>query len=88
MNSIKLCSLRKFCFDMIDLSFLEQTDTLVWCKLNTTGQLLPPRGGHTTISLGKNLFVFGGFSNEQSLYDDVYMLDVGKYFVVISSLLM
>lgn len=51
-------------------------DTLVWCKLNTTGQLLPPRGGHTTISLGKNLFVFGGFSNEQSLYDDVYMLDV------------
>ncbi|KAL2464673.1 RING finger protein B [Forsythia ovata] len=51
-------------------------DTLVWCKLNTTGQLLPPRGGHTTIAFGKNLFVFGGFSNEQNLYDDVYMLDL------------
>ncbi|XP_051116770.1 tip elongation aberrant protein 1-like [Andrographis paniculata] len=51
-------------------------DTLVWCKLNTTGQLLPPRGGHTTISFGKNLFVFGGFSDEQNLYDDVYMFDI------------
>ncbi|KAK4402271.1 Kelch domain-containing protein 3 [Sesamum angolense] len=51
-------------------------DTLVWCKLNTTGQLLPPRGGHTTVGFGKNLFVFGGFSDEQNLYDDVYMLDI------------
>ncbi|KAK6128175.1 hypothetical protein DH2020_038077 [Rehmannia glutinosa] len=51
-------------------------DTLVWCKLNTTGQLLPPRGGHTSIGFGKNLFVFGGFSDEQNLYDDVYMLDI------------
>ncbi|GFP95704.1 kelch domain-containing protein 3 [Phtheirospermum japonicum] len=51
-------------------------DTLVWSKLNTTGQLLPPRGGHTTIAFGKNLFVFGGFSDEQNLFDDVYMLDI------------
>ncbi|XP_011101963.1 RING finger protein B isoform X1 [Sesamum indicum] len=51
-------------------------DTLVWCKLNTTGQLLPPRGGHTAVGFGKNLFVFGGFSDEQNLYDDVYMLDI------------
>lgn len=41
------------------------------------GQLLPPRGGHTTIAFGKTLFVFGGFSDEQNLYDDVYMLDLG-----------
>ncbi|GFZ16991.1 Galactose oxidase/kelch repeat superfamily protein [Actinidia rufa] len=51
-------------------------DTLVWSKLNSTGQLLPPRAGHTTVALGKNLFVFGGFADESSLYDDVYMLDV------------
>ncbi|CAN4088355.1 unnamed protein product [Withania somnifera] len=52
------------------------TDTLAWCKLNTTGQILPPRGGHTTITLGKNLFVFGGFADDQSLFDDVYVLDI------------
>ncbi|KAL1553457.1 tip elongation aberrant protein 1-like [Salvia divinorum] len=51
-------------------------DTLVWFKLNTTGQLLPPRAGHTTICLGKKMFVFGGFSDEQNLYNDVYMLDI------------
>lgn len=52
------------------------TDTLAWCKLNTTGQILPPRAGHTTVSLGKNLFIFGGFTDNKSLFDDVYMLDV------------
>ncbi|KAL6549326.1 hypothetical protein OROHE_008443 [Orobanche hederae] len=51
-------------------------DSLVWCKLNTSGQLLPPRGGHTTVGFGKNLFIFGGFSDEENLYDDVYMLDI------------
>ncbi|KAH7850941.1 hypothetical protein Vadar_004872 [Vaccinium darrowii] len=51
-------------------------DTLMWSKLETSGQLLPPRGGHTTVALGKNLFVFGGFTDESSLYDDIYMLDV------------
>ncbi|KAL9148457.1 hypothetical protein ABFS82_12G042500 [Erythranthe guttata] len=56
--------------------YILDADTLVWCKLNTTGQLMPPRGGHTTIAFGNKLFVFGGFSDEQSLYDDVYMLDI------------
>ncbi|KAA8542560.1 hypothetical protein F0562_023712 [Nyssa sinensis] len=51
-------------------------DNLVWSKLNTSDQLLPPRAGHTTVALGKNLFVFGGFNDEQNLYDDIYMLDV------------
>ncbi|XP_057791933.1 tip elongation aberrant protein 1-like [Salvia miltiorrhiza] len=64
-----------FNYYLSDVHILD-ADTLVWCKLNTTGQLLPPRGGHTTISLGKNLFVFGGFSDEQNLYSDVYMLDI------------
>ncbi|XP_060204931.1 uncharacterized protein LOC132632846 isoform X1 [Lycium barbarum] len=62
-------------FYLSDVHVLD-TDTLAWCKLNTTGQILPPRAGHTTVSLGKNLFVFGGFANDQSLFDDVYMLDV------------
>ncbi|KAL3513018.1 hypothetical protein ACH5RR_025735 [Cinchona calisaya] len=62
-------------------------DTLVWCKLNTTGQLLPPRAGHTTVAWGKYLFVFGGFSDEKNLYDDVYVLDMenGAWTKVIAS---
>ncbi|KAI7753911.1 hypothetical protein M8C21_011987, partial [Ambrosia artemisiifolia] len=42
-----------------DVQMLD-TDTLTWTKLVTNGEPLPPRAGHTTIALGKNLFVFGG----------------------------
>ncbi|XP_074317045.1 uncharacterized protein LOC141653240 [Silene latifolia] len=52
------------------------TDTLVWKELNTAGQLLPPRAGHSSIGFGKHILVFGGFSDDQNLYDDLYMLDV------------
>ncbi|XP_022737508.1 kelch domain-containing protein 3-like isoform X3 [Durio zibethinus] len=51
-------------------------DTLAWKELNTSGQMLPPRAGHSTVAFGKNLFVFGGFTDAQNLYDDLYMLDV------------
>ncbi|XP_048443687.1 tip elongation aberrant protein 1 isoform X1 [Pyrus x bretschneideri] len=52
------------------------TDTLIWRELKTTGQFMPPRGGHCTVAFGKNLFVFGGFTDAQNLYNDLYMLDV------------
>ncbi|XVF54447.1 hypothetical protein PTKIN_Ptkin05aG0180800 [Pterospermum kingtungense] len=52
------------------------TDTLAWKELNTSGQILTPRAGHATVAFGKNLFVFGGFTDAQNLYDDLYMLDV------------
>ncbi|ESQ27747.1 hypothetical protein EUTSA_v100194641mg, partial [Eutrema salsugineum] len=52
------------------------TDTLVWKELKTSGQLLTPRAGHVTVALERNLFVFGGFTDSQNLYDDLYVLDV------------
>nr|XP_025617114.1 tip elongation aberrant protein 1 isoform X1 [Arachis hypogaea] len=52
------------------------TDTLIWRELSTSGQLLPPRAGHSTVAFGKNLFVFGGFTDAQNLYNDLYMLDI------------
>lgn len=55
------------------------TDTLTWTKLVTTGELLPPRAGHTTIALGKYLFVFGGFTDAEDLYDDLYMFDLETF---------
>ncbi|XP_022850501.1 uncharacterized protein LOC111372391 isoform X4 [Olea europaea var. sylvestris] len=69
------------------MSTYSNADTLVWCKLNTMGQLLLPRGGHTTLASGKNLFVFGGFNDEQNLYDDVHKLDLknGRWTKVIAT---
>lgn len=54
-------------------------DTLIWKELNTSGHLLPPRAGHATVAFGKSLFVFGGFTDAQNLYNDLYALDVGMY---------
>ncbi|GMJ00051.1 hypothetical protein like AT1G18610 [Hibiscus trionum] len=51
-------------------------DTLAWKQLTTSGQILPPRAGHSTVAFGKNLLVLGGFCDAQNLYDDLYMLDV------------
>lgn len=56
--------------------YILDTDTLVWRVLHTSGQKLPPRAGHSTVAFDKNLFVFGGFTDAQNLYDDLHMLDV------------
>uniref|UniRef100_A0A2P2LA44 Uncharacterized protein MANES_06G082800 n=1 Tax=Rhizophora mucronata TaxID=61149 RepID=A0A2P2LA44_RHIMU len=51
-------------------------DTLVWKELNTSGQKFTPRAGHATVAFGRHLFVFGGFTDAQNLYDDLCMLDI------------
>lgn len=51
-------------------------DTLVWKELSTSGQMLTPRAGHSTVALGKHLFVFGGFTDDRNLYDDLHVLNV------------
>lgn len=54
-------------------------DTLVWKELRTTGQKFIPRAGHTTVALRKHLFVFGGFTDDRRLFDDLHVLNVGMY---------
>lgn len=56
-------------------------DTLTWRQITTSGQMLAPRAGHTTVSLGNNLFVFGGFTDARNLYDDLHVLNLetGKW---------
>nr|KAJ0206869.1 hypothetical protein LSAT_V11C500244390 [Lactuca sativa] len=60
---------------MSDVRMLD-ADTLTWTKLVTSGKILPPRAVHTYIALGKNLFVFGGFTDAVDLYNDLYMFDL------------
>eukprot|EP00249_Psilotum_nudum_P013942 c24589_g1_i1 orf=335-1936(-) len=52
------------------------TDTMEWKELQTSGQKLMPRAGHATVSLGKHLFVFGGFTDDRNLFDDLHMLNI------------
>ncbi|XP_013652385.2 tip elongation aberrant protein 1 isoform X1 [Brassica napus] len=52
------------------------TETFVWKQMKTSGQVLTPRAGHVTVPIERTLFVFGGFTDSQNLYDDLYVLDV------------
>ncbi|PKA59848.1 Acyl-CoA-binding domain-containing protein 4 [Apostasia shenzhenica] len=65
---------------LADVHMLD-ADSLTWRQITTSGQMLAPRAGHTTVSLGSNLFVFGGFTDARNLYDDLHVLDVenGKW---------
>ncbi|KAL3695735.1 hypothetical protein R1sor_009811 [Riccia sorocarpa] len=56
-----------------DIHILD-AESLVWRELRTSGQKLVPRAGHTTIALGKYLFVFGGFTDNRKLFDDLHVL--------------
>ncbi|KAK3440345.1 hypothetical protein EUGRSUZ_B00620 [Eucalyptus grandis] len=42
----------------------------------STGHTLPPRAGYLTITFGKFLLVYGGYTEAQKPYDDLYLLDV------------
>ncbi|EFJ05979.1 hypothetical protein SELMODRAFT_431101 [Selaginella moellendorffii] len=80
------CSFYKNCFIVMggedsgnaylnDVYILD-TETMAWQEVKTTGVELMLRAGHTTISHGKYLVVFGGFSYDHKLFNDVHTLDL------------
>ncbi|EFJ04400.1 hypothetical protein SELMODRAFT_432449 [Selaginella moellendorffii] len=80
------CSFYKNCFIVMggedsgnaylnDVYILD-TETMAWQEVKTTGAELMLRAGHTTISHGKYLVVFGGFSYDHKLFNDVHTLDL------------
>ncbi|KAG0616185.1 hypothetical protein M758_5G097000 [Ceratodon purpureus] len=56
--------------------YILDTDSFVWKELRTSGQKIIPRAGHTTVALRKYLFVFGGFTDDRKLFDDLHVLNV------------
>ncbi|KAF8389917.1 hypothetical protein HHK36_024436 [Tetracentron sinense] len=66
------------CF-LSDVHILD-TDTLIWTELQTSGQILSPCIFHSTVALGKNLFVFGGYTKFQKPCDDLHTLNVDTGF--------
>ena len=64
---------------VLPVIFLTPADLMEWTELSTSGQALMPRAGHATVAIGKHIFVFGGFTDERKLYDDLHMLDLGLW---------
>ncbi|MCO5577092.1 hypothetical protein L7F22_030914 [Adiantum nelumboides] len=52
------------------------TDVMEWKEIYASGDMLMPRAGHATVAVGKYVFVFGGFTDDRKLYDDLNMLNL------------
>ncbi|KAI5054437.1 hypothetical protein GOP47_0030670, partial [Adiantum capillus-veneris] len=52
------------------------TDVMEWNEIYASGDMLMPRAGHATVAVGKYVFVFGGFTDDRKLYDDLHMLNL------------
>ncbi|KAH7295668.1 hypothetical protein KP509_27G060000 [Ceratopteris richardii] len=55
---------------------LLDTDIMQWREIHVTGDMLMPRAGHAMVALRKCVFVFGGFTDDRKLYDDLHMLNL------------
>ena len=53
------------------------TETLLWCTVETFGEQLPPLRAHTTTLVGKVLYIFGG-GDGPTYSNDVWTFDTGQ----------
>eukprot|EP00250_Pteridium_aquilinum_P005159 c15297_g2_i1 orf=15-2003(+) len=60
---------------LADVHILD-TDFMEWKEVHASGDVLMPRAGHATVAVGKHVFVFGGFTDDRRLYDDLHMLNL------------
>ena len=63
-------------FAYSDETWLLDTEKLVWHKMPCSGQVPPPRYGHSSALIGSRMFIFGGKGPNGDTYKDVYFLDL------------
>lgn len=63
-------------FEYLDETWLLDTEKLVWHKMSCSGEIPPPRYGHSAQLLGSRMFIFGGKGPRDTNYKDVYYLDL------------
>eukprot|EP00850_Spirogloea_muscicola_P001011 SM000004S14881 [mRNA] locus=s4:19787:23592:+ [translate_table: standard] len=57
--------------------WLFDTEAGSWSMVEVTGDIPAPRAGHSAVVVGKHLLVFGGFTDERRLFNDLHVLDLG-----------
>ncbi|CAI5984069.1 unnamed protein product [Closterium sp. NIES-64] len=58
---------------LLSLPFL---GSLVWREVRARGQKPLPRAGHVAVTAGRYMVVFGGFTDERRLFNDLHVLDL------------
>ncbi|CAI5463569.1 unnamed protein product, partial [Closterium sp. Yama58-4] len=58
--------------------FVLDTSSLVWREVRARGQKPLPRAGHVAVTAGRYMVVFGGFTDERRLFNDLHVLDLSS----------
>lgn len=66
-------------FVYLNETWLLDVENLVWHQVNCSGDLPGPRYGHSAHVLGSRMFVFGGKGPGETVYKDVYFLDLVEW---------
>jgi hypothetical protein len=54
----------------------------IFQTIECKGDVPTPRSGHSTVSYGKFVFLFGGINFlEEEVYNDLYILDTGNFYI-------
>ena len=65
-----------------DLFVCNGTADLLFVNIQATGDVPMPRSGHSVVAYGKYMFLFGGIDfAEEAVFNDLYILHTGKYFI-------
>lgn len=63
-------------FEYLNETWLLDVEKLLWYPVNCSGELPGPRYGHSAHVLGSRMFIFGGKGPGDTVYKDVYFLDL------------
>ncbi len=66
-------------FVYLNETWLLDVEKLVWHQVSCSGDLPGPRYGHSAHVLGSRMFVFGGKGPGETVYKDVYFLDLVEW---------
>ncbi|CAI7860273.1 unnamed protein product [Closterium sp. NIES-53] len=58
--------------------FVLDTSSLMWREVRARGQKPLPRAGHVAVTAGRYMVVFGGFTDERRLFNDLHVLDLSS----------
>lgn len=66
-------------FEYLNETWVLDTDTLLWTKVNCRGDIPAARYGHSAHLVDKKIFIFGGRGTKGTVFKDVYYLDLENW---------
>mmetsp|Transcript_18316 Transcript_18316/g.18394 ORF Transcript_18316/g.18394 Transcript_18316/m.18394 type:complete len:343 (+) Transcript_18316:96-1124(+) len=63
-------------FKYVDETWLYDINNVAWHNITCSGDIPPPRYGHSAQIVGSRMFIFGGKGPNGAMYKDVFFLDL------------